>query len=190
MRARWCGVWATGESPHRTAISRGRCTSSRTRLLQSSGCTKGCRFSGSGLSNGRCCPPQSGLGAKGRWERSPRKPGKLDDSARLGGHVFWRLRCCKICKPKAIHSFQEKEQMCVCLLSALGCMCAGKSMHLFEQPICSECACECTCLMIAKCSCISTTATFFINCLLSLWSDVTLLHAAEMGPINRMDKSG
>lgn len=77
--------------------------------------------------------------------------------------------------------------MCVCLPSVLDGMCSGKAA--FEQTICSKRACERTCL-IAKCACLSATATFFINCLLSLWSDVTLLHAGEMGPINRMDKSG
>lgn len=79
--------------------------------------------------------------------------------------------------------------MCVCLLDVLNYMRAGKTMHLCLSRQFVINVCECTCL-IAKCSCISTTTTLFINCLLSLWSDVILLNAVEMGPINRMDKSG
>lgn len=51
----------------------------------------------------------------------------------------------------------------VCLLGVLSYTCAGKATRLCLSRQFMINVCECTCL-IAKCSCISTATTLFINC--------------------------
>lgn len=122
--------WRVSPSRSSDKQSRGKCTSSCTRLLQCSRWMEGCRFTGSSPSNGNCYPPLSRLGAKGGGSEVPGSQEKLmivldleDVSsgdvdavkcASLQQLILSKRRCVFACKACLTACVQVKP--CICVL--------------------------------------------------------------------------